>query len=78
MFQTMSVGNHVTSYVLVCMVFLLFIEIKIKKYKKEYFNVKTSLGTAFGGAAGERRSPNAARTKHVRQRLYPNGIWGTF
>jgi hypothetical protein len=48
--------------------FLLFIEIKLQKTKKEYFNV---WGRRLGDATGERYPPNAARTEHVPQMLNP-------
>jgi hypothetical protein len=57
--------NHVQNYVSVCEIFLLSIEIKMQKTKNEYFNVKKVWGRCLGDAAGERRLPNAARTKHI-------------
>jgi hypothetical protein len=58
--------------------FLLSIEIKMQNNnnKESILILKKVWGRRLGDAAGERRSPNAARTKNVPQTLDPTPFGG--
>jgi hypothetical protein len=53
---------------LICVMFLLSIEMEMKRNKKMYFNVKTNLGAMFGRRGWEATSRKRGTKKNVSKR----------